>query len=101
GFLSSGTLFLSYDPAISTPERPAWRDIGLPPGAGGWLLRVIRTGTCCYEARLSIQLMSETSVLPATIFETRSWSFRKRNILHGSLKVGESYHDVTLLVEPS
>jgi hypothetical protein len=101
GLLSQGALYLTYDPKASTPECPVWRDIGLPPSVGGWLLRVVRTGNCCYETRLSIQAATETCIMPPANFFTRNWSFRKRNLLHGSLGIGHANFDVTLIVEPS
>ncbi|MFO1044376.1 MAG: hypothetical protein U0941_21605 [Planctomycetaceae bacterium] len=98
--LSHGHLTLAYDSTISTPECPVWRDIGLPHSIGGWMLRVIRMGHCCYEARLSVQSSTESCILPATILLTRNWSFRKRNLFHGSFVFGKSKTDVTLTVEP-
>ena len=100
GLLSLENLNLAYDAVVSTPECPVWRDIGLPPTVGSWMLRVIRTGQSCYEARLSYQSSTETCILPASILMTRSWCFRKRNQLHGSLDFGRSKTDVTLTVEP-
>lgn len=93
--------FLSYDQTASTPECPVWRDVGLPSGIGGWLLRVIRTGASCHEAQLSFQPVTETSVMPPAIFRTRSWCFRKKNLMHGSLKTDDSERDVTLTLEPA
>lgn len=101
GLLSQGALFLGYDSATSTPEHAVWRDIGLPTSVGSWLLRVMRIGRCGYEARLSVQTATETCVMPAANFLTRNWSFRKRNLFHGSLPIGQSKFDVTLIVEPS
>lgn len=100
GLLTQGALFLSYDSASATPELPVWRDVGLPKSVGAWLLRV-RRHACGYEARLAMQAATETCILPATTFLTRNWSFRKRNLFHGSLNLGHGKFDVTLSVEPS
>lgn len=101
GLLSLGKLILAYDVTTSTPECAVWRDIGLPPSVGSWLLRVVRTGCETYEARLSMQSATDTCVMPATFLWTRNWSFRHRNHLHGTFDIGTAKTDVTLIVEPA
>lgn len=100
GLLALNSVYLAYDSLVSTPECPVWRDGGLPPGVGGWMLRVFRSGMG-YEARLSIQGMNDSCVFPAQVMISKNWDFQSKNQLHGLLEIGNSRTSVTLIVEPA
>ena len=100
GLLALNSVYLAYDTLTSTPECPVWRDGGLPPGVGGWMLRVFRSGMG-FEARLSIQGMNDSSVFPAQVMISRKWAFDSKNLLHGLLEIGNTRTSVTLIVEPA
>jgi len=100
GLTANSCLYLAYDHVTSTPERPVWRDIGLPSSIGNWLLRVVRSQGRLV-ASLSLQTSTETCIFPANEFRNNYWSFKTQNLFHGSILVGTAIQDITLIVEPA